>query len=494
MKQIFRGSPDIVLPRPGKRLAGGVVGLYCLLGTLFFLGTGGSGYVFGTTDPIFLALAYLIFGSIISYALGGARGLNVRAYVLTFCCCVFVTGACHLYSNHIFGVPQSFPDAKLYYAFLDKMSLREGIFALSRRVNSPLGVYIWKCVYLVNDFFLLHHGEWSGLLFNCMIIAFSAAVTARAAFEIVGLDTRKLRAVGTWSALNGLNWLCAAIFIRDGFQVLVNALSLWVFIVLLKGSRREIMCFVALAFLAFCSYGFRPSTLPLFLFLCGVCLLCWFMGGKMNVLRMLFLMFLPIVAVLFISLIQGYVASASSEFTSTIEQYEGIGVESSKSDSIGMRLIVNQPAPIRLVLATPTLLFLPTPLWTHFTTPARWSLGIATISEYHLIKTYIGLFMLFFMPFVLAAVIRCIDLVLRGKDQNIIGLFLLTYVSVGIAAVAMSSLDNRHLAQFMPAMLLLSLVPRRDDSVMRVIRPLSFAIWWGGMLTVHLLWAAMRFL
>lgn len=147
-----------------------------------------------------------------------------------------------------------------------------------------------------------------------------------------------------------------------------------------------------------------------------------------------------------------------------------------------MRLIVKQPLPVRLALGTGSMAVFPIPLWSYFD---------GSRGEYHVIKGYHGLYQLAVMPFLLAGFVIVARGFLRDRRKSIALVYLTLYLTMNTLAVVATSLEQRHLAQFMPAFMLLAVVPDTRERATRAFVGRITAGWICVVILVHLAWAAM---
>ena len=481
-----RGEDGFAPPGISSSLAGPLSGL------LVLAGAGMQGIANGTMDAF--CFGFLLF--VAGYALVKTvflRGrAEQRAFLLTFGVCIFAGGAVQWYSLAVFGAPQSFVDAigflqavfdsPPYYTWDEIKTLWIDGREVSR--GAPLAVYIWQGVYHLRRQLGFDFGPYVGVMFNALVMGFTASVTVATARELFGDDRWRLRRVGTLFAFCGLFILFGAILLRDCFTTFFNALVIlgivrW----LCKPNLRNLLFAAMLTGIAVGAMAYlRFESIVLFglFWLLGV--LSWLSEERLNTTRF-FAIGVGLIVFLFASSYLIEYLDTSLQFRSEkTGAYIDILRVSSSQKSLAMRLIVHQPLPIRAVLGVFYLMLFPIPLWAYF---------FAGAGEYLLIKGYNGFYQLFVMPLVLAGILNVLERFFREGRRLTPLHFLVIYVLLNTVGVAVTSLEQRHLAQFLPAMIILAVVPdTRERKTRRKVH--SIALIWGfGVILVHLGWMTM---
>lgn len=445
-------------------------------------GSGMQGYANGTIDAFFVAFLFHIVGiSVVSLLFPSGRA-EQRAFMLTYGVCVFVGGLAQQYSLLVFGVVQSTIDAPTFYNQIAASPPFTTMADIHPLFNAPLAVLIWQQVYAATWWLGFKFGLYTGVMFNALVMGLTGAITVRTARELFGNDAWRLRRVGTLFAVCGLFILFGSVFLRDCFTTFFNVLVIWGLVrwlhrptsrnLLLAGVLTGISV-TAMAYLRFESI----VLLGLFWFLA---FLFWFRKRRLNTVR-LFAAGMVLIALLFASsyLINYIKISQGFRFDATAG-YVVFAAKSSREDSIAMRMIVNQPMPIRLVLGSGSMMIFPMPLWGYFKSGAI---------DYHLIKGYHGIYQVLVLPLVFAGFIIIIGAFLKDRKQFTPLLFLAVYLLMNVLIVVATSLEQRHLAQFMPVMMILAAVPdTREKGMRKSVRGIAIG-WLAVVVFVHLAWA-----
>jgi hypothetical protein len=125
----------------------------------------------------------------------------------------------------------------------------------------------------------------------------------------------------------------------------------------------------------------------------------------------------------------------------------------------------------------------PIPLWFGFSF-SQW--------DYYWLKSFAAIFLVGVTPLAALGFLRIVRPALSGARGLAPLMFLALYWPTMVAAVAATSLESRHVGQFIPALIVLAVVPdlsapadRRDFKRLAVL-------WYGGVVLIHLAWLTLR--
>lgn len=459
-----------------------IVGLLPVL--LVLAGSGMQGYVNGTIDALFVALLLLLAGIVtVSLVFPGKRS-ELRAFLLTYGVCVFVGGLAQCYSLATFGNLQSTNDAvNSFFPIISPQPPFTTMYDIPWRLApTALAVLTWQQVYKLAWVLGFAFGPYIGVMFNAFVMGLTGSITVQTARELFGDDVWRLRRVGTLFAFCGLFILFGSILLRDCFTTFFNSLVLWGLVRwLCRPTSRNMLFAVTLTGISIGAMMFlRSRSIVLFGLFWLLALTCWFLAKRLDFGRILAAM-LVMLALLFGSgYLMNYMQISQDLQTRNIEKYTSHMGEEARQDSLGMSLVIRQPLPIRLVMGTGALIVCPIPLWATFRSAA---------SEYHLIKGYHGIYQVFVLPLVLAGFIMAIRISFKNRSRSLALLFLAIYLLINTLAVVATSMESRHIAQFMPAFMVLAAVPdTRDRKIGKYVRHIAIA-WFAVVFLVHLAWA-----
>jgi hypothetical protein len=452
------------------------------IGLLVLVGAAMQGYANGTADALLVAMAFLFTGYAVMRLVFPGKQPEQRAFLLSYGICVFVGGLVQCYSLAVWHDPQSDYDA--VYAFFPEISSRPPFttFAdIDPLFNSRLAILIWQQVYKLTWLLGLRFGPYTAVMFNALVMGLTASITVATTRELFGNNLWHLRRVGTLFAFCGLFILFGAVLLRDCFTTFFNALVLWGIVCwLVRPTGRNLQ--IALAVTGISAYAMaylRFYSVVMFGFFWFLAFLSWCWRRPLNPTR-LFIIF----SVLFASIIANFYLLSYMRLSREIqsertESYVGISADASRDDSLGMRLIVHQPMPIRLVVGSGTMMVFPMPLWAY--------LG-SDITDYHLIKTWHGFYQVLVLPLVFAGFLAVFRLFKRDRKRAVPLLFLAVYLLLNWLSVVATSMEQRHLAQFMPAFLILAAVPdTRDRDTQKSLRRIAIA-WFALVALLHVAW------
>ena len=450
-----------------------------------------QGYANGTLDALFASMLLLVMGYVVVRLTFPNGRAEHRAYLLTYSVGVLGGGLAQCYSLAKFGGPQSFVDAIGFYnAIFDRPPYYswEEVTTLwidGKEVGrgAPLAVVIWQWAYHLRLLAGLEFGIYFGVMFNALVMGLTASVTVRTARELFGDDPWRLRRVGTLFAFCGLFILFSSILLRDCFTTFFNTLVLFAIVrwLVRPTSARAAWAAMLTAISLGAMMYLRSRTVVLFgvfwLLGCG----CWYFEQRLNFSRILASV-VTVVALLFGSVYVIHYFQASLELQSKhMEQYSEHLEGESQQDSLGMRLVINQPLPIRLVMGTGSLMIFPIPLWAGVRSGA---------DEYHLFKGYHAFYQFFTLPLVLAGFLFVARRLIREPKKSIPLVFLALYLLFNVLAVVATSMEQRHVAQFMPAFMILAAIPDTRIAAERfTVRQIACG-WWGLVVFIHLVWFA----
>jgi len=454
----------------------------CLL--LLLAGSGMQGYANGTIDAFLMAFLFLLAGvAVVSRAFPGGKP-EMRAFFLTFALCMFVGGLAQCYALAVFNEPQSMIDA---HTFFEQISPQPPFTAMADLpfFNAPLAVVIWQQVYKLTWVLGLKFGPYAGVMFNALMMGLTGSLTVRTGRELLGDDSWRLQRVGTLFAFCGLFILAGSILLRDCFTTFFNALVLWGIVRwLVRPTPRNLLYAAALTGVAaYAMVYLRPEAVLLFGLYGGLALLFWFFAKGPGTARRVAATIALCVLLAAWPYFVDYYELAQNIQASGRESYGQLLALTSSEESLGMRLVVDQPLPIRLVLGSGILMVSPIPLWAYF------QIGSP---EYDWLKGYNGIYQVLLLPLVFAGCLAVYRLVRKDRKQAVPLLFLAIYLLINVAAVAATSLEQRHFAQFMPALLILAVLPdTREKGTQNEVYLIALR-WFAVVIFVHLAWAIMK--
>jgi hypothetical protein len=285
-------------------------------------------------------------------------------------------------------------------------------------------------------------------------------------------------------AANGLFILFGAVLIRDAFLTFVSMLVLWSIIRWLnRQTTLELLVGIALTSASAWAFYYlrleQVMLLPLY-WLLALFLWC---HSRMNGIGLVVAGILLCAMVVMSGPVAQFVDNAKGLQDGEKEKYERITVGSHSEGSLGRQLIVEAPLPIRQVLGSGVLMIYPMPLWAYFNTQAR---------DYHWIKGYNGIYQVILMPLVFGGVFIVLRMYKRDRRRALPAMFLLVYFLLNFQGVIATSMEQRHLGQFLGAVLVLAGFPCCSDPEARAEISRISEGWFLVVFLVHLAWILLK--
>lgn len=354
-------------------------------------------------------------------------------------------------------------------------------------IDSTLSVFFSQYLMDFARFFEGAPGHWPVLTLNILVLATALVFIARSARHCFPnrLDAAKI-ATG-FSLLCPLFLVYGVELLRDGYAVLLVSIMLFGAVGLAhQGGRFRLALFAVL--LAICSYYMvflRVEFLFIPLLIVASAVFARFCYGPRTATSALLLFVvgaLGIVALLIVASLLATLAQGAQAYEAF---YQSQAVATGDAaNSLGYKLVVSLPLPLRLLIGSVTMHINPIPLWAFFSDefmPAFW------------LRSLNGIWICALMPLVLTGLFALHARRFRTRVcQPALLIVTLTYLG-GLGAITITSLEIRHLSAFYPAFFILAAAP---FAMGRAIWPLlrSVAIWWyGSVALVHLLWALLKF-
>jgi hypothetical protein len=456
--------------------------------TCYLIGSALLCEVYQTPDPFLLATLLFCIGTPLAILLSGGNRWIVRAFTLSFSVYVLVCGLSQFYTLTMWGQPISAGDSYGFFQHIKTAPPYHTVDSLYHLINAPYSIIIWQQVYRFCAAIGLAHDFYIGTLFNCFVMAAVSTLTVRIGKELFGRDSKRLRLIGTISAFCGIYWMFGTMLLRDGHITLVNTV---VFLLLIRALKQpglgRIVCAISgLIGAIYLMEHLRSYTVPILICFGFLSLAAWLIDFRLGSKKIWFAALAVICLSLFLPDIRSFVTQTYYTISQLSMRYMQNSLAGAAQNSLAANLVISQPLPIRITLAAFILLVNPIPLWMAFETwPWR---------EFHVFKTTQGIMTVLILPSAVLGGFEIIRRNLRGY-QGIASLnFLLAAFLLSLLGVALTSMESRHFAQFLPLLILLAAIP--DTTQPKVNRMLAFVrVYWFFILVVlHSAWAFLRFL
>jgi hypothetical protein len=383
-----------------------------------------------------------------------------RIFSRVFAVGLVMAGVAAVFANYWADAGQLYSDAGSFFDIASGQAAGLNLDDLKVIHEGALAIVLWSAVYDLFAALGFPRARFIGVLVNVTAVAVSGVVALKVARQLYGEDPYRFERLTLLFAGCGLFWLFAGIHIRDAVVLLAVSLVVYTW----------------LHFLA------RPDLGLRLLQLVGASLVA---GAFFGFLRAQFV-FVPIAQVLVLvglTIAAGLVATFGGDIRLVLSAGQGayreLALEEQGASSLGMSLILDQPAPIRLILGSVYLFVFPIPFWT----------GFQLESAYHLFKSFNVLFFYFFLPVLGLSVWH----LWKHAEQRTPALLFIFFLSVGFSlVVAGTSAETRHLGAFLSPIFVLALLPDlRDPRVKHAYKQL-LALMLMGVVLVHGLWLALK--
>lgn len=449
---------------------------------LFAAGSILCSFAFGDLRPLLVALLFFIPAWIVVAALTMGTPVIRKGFTWLLSFYWFCAGLAAVWDAADSSSFISFVDGANFYRFLRFERIDIGLEALSRRTEGSFAVLIWNWAYRLCDNLGLGHEPYIGICINIIAMAGAGALASKILYYISGNNPKKYLYMYLLFSLNGLFILFAVTHLRDSLVCFfVTLFSLFWIKYLVSRSSANLFLLIPTSIL--CGFVMRYlraefQFLPIGLFAAAVVSLMFSRDGTAT--QRTWLRILGIVSALGLIVLLGVFKEQIEEALWNGNQgYHAEAVGQSSGDSLGLALVSNQPLPIRLIVGPMYVLLMPVPFWA----------GFAKATVYQIGKSLAVLFCYWLVP---RLVFQAVYLVKEKHARSAPVLFLVCVFLEFLLAVSATSLENRHIAAFMPLIFVAILAgpatPRNYHHMLTRIQLWFFA----GVVTVHFVWVVIK--
>ena len=452
---------------------------------LFSLGLILNCFSYYSLTPALMVIIFYFFGYFllnIPFISGyPEKQLFTRVYIILF----LVSGVAAIYANQFNDVNQTLKDAGNFFYFstvdISSLSLPE-IYLIT---DGSLMVKIWGFIYNSFEYFGFSKEPYIGILFNILLNCFSGVVGIKIIRLLFGFDLYRFKKFTLFYSCTGIIWLISSTHLRDSLSFFLCNILLLSWVHCLTFFRFDFRLFFLLAVNLSALYLFpyireEFLSVPLGFTFCAFASVLLSINSKSSdrSLRLIFLVF-----GLILSIVVFFVYFSSIIYTFNYVQgtYLGVALDSSSDNSLGMSLIVSQPLFIRIFLGSIYLILSPIPFWSGF----QFELIMP------LFKSFNALLFYFLLPLFFTSLLQIIS---SKSLRNSVLLFLVSTSICFTFAIAGTSLELRHLGNFILPILLVCTVPDlRIRHIRTVYNRILFVIL-SLILIIHLLWIVLKFI
>lgn len=440
-----------------------------------------------TTDVLIVIWLMFSVGLALVFFLFRGKKPEISAFFYTFSVCVFFCGLAQTYSLLVFDNLQSTTDAAIYFypeirlfppfkdtSFDDLLSAYQ------------LAIFIWQQVYILSWYLGIDGAPYIGVLFNTLTMAITASITVNIARILYGNDRVRLQKVAILFSLCGIFILFGAILLRGSFTTFLNTSVLWAIIKCLcyPKVKNIIIALVIIIIASVCMISLRLDSLLLFGAFIGLAVIAWLLQGSFGTKRLIASVVILVGVAASIGILSEYFNQIVHVMERRQEGYLAGSSTESAEGSLGMAFVNNQAWPIRLLTGTLTLIVRPIPFWANF--------NMASFDQ-HWLNGFFGIYKIVLMP----SVISSSYFIVKGFSNKQAGsaalFFLVAYLLLNTFAVVLTSLEQRHIGQFMAAFILIAVFLDNNSKQHRNVYTSVWFCWFGTVFLMHLLWLSLKF-
>jgi len=437
-----------------------------------------------TFDTFLVGVSFLLLGLLLVILLSKRQVEEVYTFIFVYALCLFAGGLAQNYSLLFFDDIQATNDAAVaYFPYIQA----QPPFATWENMpahNGKMAILIWQKFYQVGWYLGLDFGPYIGVMFNALIMGLAASLTVGTARILYGPDTAKLRLVATLISLNALLIASGAVLVREGLVTIFFVLSLWASIrFLLKTNFFNFIIFLSIIALSAYVLTFLRLQSSFFIYtLATLVLLVCLLRGSSRVFKLITFSSLTTVFLIFFSDILNIFLLLIELQSYEQDKYLAFGFGEAAADSLGM-MLMELPIAVRIPVGSLILLMNPIPFWSYFsvlTNDYNWFLG------------YQAVYIFFFMPVLITAVITIFNKMTRDMRGSYPFILILVFFTLGLFSISITSMDVRHLTQFMPALMVLSALPNFKEEKIRKLYKNTLVLWSLFFLSVHSAWFVLK--
>jgi hypothetical protein len=460
------------------------ISLNGLAGFIFFsFGSFINVLAYLTLEPLIVGLVLLIMGYAVLRLFKITEKSEIQAFIITFSICWFWAGVAAVYANCLHDSFQNTSDPNWFYEFVSGDSvIGINLAEINSTVENVGSLVTWKIFYLFFELIGIK-GRYIGITVNCIFIGYTSVVGLNVIKRIFGHENHRIKSFTIYFLLCPIFWLFGAIHLRDAAVLLAVTLLMLMWIIYINdpgfGNLIKLGSSTLISFFVFGLLRAEFVFVPLAMLFAGIIAIV--IGSSSNnrirIIVVTLLIALPVAAYLF----SGMQSQLFEAIVAGNESYDEMASSESGDTSLGNRLIIASPIPVRLILGSVYLFIFPIPFWS----------GFQLESAYHLFKSLQALFMYGMTPLFILSVWQ----IIRYKHLRTTPILFLLFLAIGFTlAVAFTSLETRHFAVFLLPIIILSLLPdlRQKKEKASYLKILRVSV--GLMSTVHFVWALMKFL
>ena len=437
---------------------------------------------YSSVSPLILVLVLLTALNflLIFTPLGGNPELIAFNYI--FSICWMMSGIAAIYANQFGDESQLFSDAGGFYLLSSSGNEWQGLNEIREISEGSLAIYIWSYFY---DFLYMigfERGRYIGVYLNICAVSLSGLIGIKLIRLIYGNDLyrfNKFKLIMGWC---GIFWLFASIHLRDSLVLLSVTSLLYPWLKFLRNPDfgfNFLLIFLVSVTVSYLLFFLRGEFIfvPPAIVLAGILSMTYGYQGrkqKRNLIYVLIFFGILLAAVAFYN----YYDTVITMLKSSQEGYFSVARDSSQN-SLAMRLIIDQPLPIRIIFGSVYLFVFPIPFW----------VGFQTESAYSLFKSLYVLYLYALVPMLFVS----LRTIIKNKFTRTPQILFLLLISIGfLIGCAVTSLETRHYGAFFIAVIIFSITTDMRNSYNWNLYKLAAQGFIIFIMIVHVAWILLK--
>lgn len=431
----------------------------------------------------FLPPFFILIGTIFIFLLRSKHRLaELTAFFSFFSVGLFWIAVSSYFRIYLDDYSQNTQDAAFFVKMATATADTDKLAELLLLTEGSFAVYVWRGFYAFFSFLGFGKPVLVGLLLNNTLMSLSCVFGIKTIHSVFGRDDYKSQMFLLLFCSCGIFWLFSSVHVRDSFVVFFVAILFFLSVKQMVNNtlKNKLLFFVSIVLLTL----FFPFLRTEFYFIPAFFLLCTFLPSfvlqyKKFVKYLPFLLFL--VALIVIASTLNFSGLNLLEVLSKgqkgyLEEIE----ETASAGSLGVKLVINQPFIIRMIAGSLYLQLYPIPFW----------YGFRTDTIYDFFKSIDLFFIWGVLPTIYIVFKRFRQRIL--VEKKVLLFSFLSYLFM-VFAIAMTSLETRHLACFfIPLIFVASTVDFRIQENLVSYKKILFGIV-VVISGIHLLWAVFKF-
>jgi hypothetical protein len=414
----------------------------------------------------------------------GFGDIRVSQYCGSFGALFLWVGIAQIYNVYLGDFIQTASDPVGFFELSRTVGIHQTLEELRAETVGGFAVYVGRLVYGGARLLGVDAEQYIGIVWNTTLVAISIALVAGQLDTFTGdASSAKHRRFIFIASSSGMLGIFAGMHLRDTYALFTTVLVgiAWVRLLATRSMASWIRLIVtASGCLAIASH-IRLQGELLLVAVCAAGSLLYFFGKLPNFIKLLAF---PVGAAAFLVLAQTSVEIGEEDLAYYRDRRRAYSDAVDAGSSLANRYVVSAAMPVRIVTGAVYLHVFPIPFWA----------GYSEGSAYYLFKTLQSLWSMLLAPAVIIGLWWVALGVWRGARSAEPPAFVAIFYLLGVGAVVASSLETRHLGQFLLFYALLATlgIEMRDQIWQRRRRLVQLLVY-GGIAAGYFAWGVIKF-